>query len=75
MGKYLKKFGIFFCVLLRVHGLVLPVVLTYCTLRSKITGSLRRADRGRVNCFHENFSPDPRFRGTGAESRRFRSKI
>ena len=53
-----------FCVLLRVHGLVLPVVLTYCTLRSKTMGYSRHADRGRVNCFHENFrkfyrNPEP----------------
>jgi hypothetical protein len=36
-----------------------------CTLRSKNMGYFPRADRGRVNCIHENFSTDPRFRGTG----------
>ena len=30
--RCIKKFEIFFCLLLRVHGLVLPVVLTHCTL-------------------------------------------
>jgi hypothetical protein len=30
--RCIKKCEIFFCGLLRVHGLVLPVVLTYCTL-------------------------------------------
>ena len=70
-----KKFKIIFCVLLRVNGLVSPVVLTQCTLRSKNTGYLPRAGRGRVNCIHENFPRIPGSAEPGTGSRRFKSSI
>jgi hypothetical protein len=43
-----KKVKIIFRVLLRVNGLVSPVVLTQCTLRNKNTGYLPRADPGAI---------------------------
>ena len=70
-----KKFKIIFCVLLRVNGLVSPVVLTQCTLRSKNTGYLPRAGRGRVNCIHEIFPRIPGFAEPGTGSRRFKFSI
>jgi hypothetical protein len=56
--------NIFFCVLLRMNGLVLPVVVTQCTLRSKNTGYLPHVDRGRVNCIHKKLKQKSRIPGT-----------
>ena len=64
--RYITHFKIIFRVSLRVNGLVLPVVMTQCALRSKNTAYLPRVDRGRVTVFMKKFAPDPRF-GTGGQ--------
>ena len=71
----IKKIEICFCVLLRVNGLVLPVVMTQCALRSKNTAYLPRADRGRVNYIHEFFCPGSPIPEPGAGSRRSKFSI
>ena len=48
-------------------GLVLPVVMTQCALRSKNTAYLPRADRGTVNCIHEKFCPGSPVRNRGPD--------
>ena len=63
--RYIKFFKIIFRVLLRANGLVLPVVMTRCALRSTNTAYLPRADRGRVNCIHEIFCPESPVRNRG----------
>ena len=65
--RHITNFNIIFRVSLRVNGLVLPVVMTQCALRSTNTAYLPRADRGRVNCIHEKFCPGSPVRNRGLD--------